>query len=513
MKRTSWTALALWLAVASGCSGPSCPEALHPIEGALLERYHAESLPAEAPAAPEAPDNGKFSIFLDYSSGMKVAFADATTAKFYEIFINSLKITQADFHEVDKLDVVKLPDLPKSELYKKIKDFSRFSGINAPLGKALDQMVLLDGQSVLITDGELWDNGERNDPWAREAFSAWLKAGNQIDVWVTDHVEKDKSKHLFYLFFTPARYVDDREGVANQFRFHLENSSEARGLSFEHFSFSNQRFRMVNRYPSRTEAGANPNLVLDQERYAISEELGFEFQSYFLGWSDMVKYVRDAYDEQGRPVPNGEAVLQGLFLDATASQFYRAEELEIRVQDLKEDWLAYQLADRCRKGPGPTFALDDNGKPLLDEAGLPIVEQPGEPDCYDENGRLLVDTARGPAANLPLVQELFWLDDEAFRAGLDKDGLGQVVIKMHPQFNGSQLSGECSNLHRVQIFLKRASPMTDNPALEKLKWDGLQVARNTSLYDSVLGALNDANPQGRLLYTFYIETPANDYYP
>ena len=179
-----------------GCNRNKCPE-IYFEPHQIIQNYHQLYQPLNK----KVEIDPHLAIYLDYSSGMMVAFSNNQSALFYEMFINSLKISSADFYEVDKFDVVKIDNLSKSDLYLKIKDKKRFSGVNAPLNKAVADIVAKNSEAVFITDGELWENMERDDPWAREEFGKWLKAGNAIDFFVTDHTDAGKQKHVFYMFF------------------------------------------------------------------------------------------------------------------------------------------------------------------------------------------------------------------------------------------------------------------------------------------------------------------------
>ena len=499
--------VSVFLLISCG-KGGKCPD-LDMSENELIKDYHTDYFNAEA----QNPVVANFAIYLDYSSGMKIAFADEKTEAFYNLFINSLKISSVDFYEVNKDQINKIENLDKSELYKKIKDSEKYSGINAPLDQAVTNIVKQNSESVFITDGELWQNGERDDPWAREEFGDWLKAGNTIEFYVTDHVDAKKEKHLFYMFFIPKEKATDKTGIANVFKFYLENSAEAKTMNYTHFVFSSDNFTLSQDYKTATSGGVNVNAELDPETF-INEgnSLAFEFHEYFLPWDDMMKYIFEAYDDNGKEIKGGEPLISKLFLEAGALEFYNIEELGIKVYDLRDDFDKYRNILQAKQNP-PTLETNENGKQLLDEENNPILKCPGQYGAYNEiTGKLLIDT-NFVASKLKAVDEIFKFDQESFMNSLEQQGKGEIIIKIHPNFNGIQISDEVENLHRIDIYLKKVTPNTSNPNLEKFIWDGKQVDKNRSIYNSVLGALNEANPEGKVIYSYYIKTQPNDFYP
>jgi hypothetical protein len=468
----------------------------------------------------EPSTSENFAIYLDYSGSIKTAFDDKPTENFYNLFINSLKISTVDFYEVASDQVVQIQNLDKSELYKKIKDASKFNKINAPLDLALNQIIDKKKEAVLITDGELWMQSqpkdpfaERDDPWAREGFSRWLKDGNSIIFYVTDHIDAKKEKHLFYMFFIPKNKMNDQNNIANQFKYYLDNSVEAKSLKYSSFTFNNQGYEITQEYATETSGGVNQNAELDQQTYINKgKTLGFEYQEYILTWDDLVKFIRSATDVNGNPLPGGEPLISKLFLHIDKLEFYSINELDIKVSDVKKDIDKLIFCQECQTSK-PEFELNEKGEKTLDEENHPIVKIPGDERCYNEFGELTADTVFKAGESLPEVKELFTFDQQAFMNNFKEQKRGEIIIKIHPNFNGTQISSDDENLHRIDVFLKDVTVKADNPNLNKFIWQGKQVESNRSIYNSILGALNEANPKGKVIYSFYIKTQPNDYKP
>lgn len=490
----------------------SCPEELYDITKESVTSYHQQYFPQTT--LQKKSDN--FSIYIDFSSGMKVAFKDANSSDFYQLFINSLKMSKVDFYEVASGNVQKFPDFNTAELYKHIKNTKKYTKINAPLNKALFDIVKNGKEAVFITDGELWRNEERDDPWAREEFSVWLKKGNKIEFYVTDHTDAGKEKHIFYMFFIPKNIQNSSESITEQFKYYIDNSVEAQNMKFTHFSFSNSGLEIIQEYETATSGGANLNAELDAETYINKgKEAGFEYHRYYLTWEGMVEYILNAYDDNtGKPIAGGAPLISNLFIKTETLEFYTIKQLGVKVHDVKDDLIKYLKCKECRDAEKPTYLTDENGNKELDEQNNPILDYYGDENCYDqETAKLIVDTIFKKQDKLPEVTELLTFDQTAFENNLKEEGRGEIVIKIDKNFTGSQLSAECNNIHRVDVYLKKVESNTQNLNLTKFIWEGKQVKKNRSMYNSILGALNDANPEGIVIYSYYIVTEANDYFP
>jgi len=495
----------IFLLAGISCTKTNCPEDLANFDAKAINSFHKSFF-----AKDSERKSGNFSIYLDYSSGMKIAFEKKENTDFYFLFINSLKISEPDFYAVESDAIKKIESSTKSELYKRIKDIKSYNKINAPLDIAIQQIVAKNTESVFITDGELWKNEERDDPWAREEFGKWLKKGNTIEIYATDFVEKGKQKHVFYLFFIPKEIVNSKNNVASEFRFYLDKSLEAKNLNYTKFSFSNSGYKLVQEYSNLNQAGVNENAEFAAETYInAGETSNFEYIELFLPWRDMHEYIGKAYNEKtGKEIKGGEALLSNIFLEINNLEYYKIEEIGIKVYDIRSEFLTFSDCIRCARGEKPSFELDENGNKLLDEENLPVLKSFGEEGCYDETGKLIKDTVFRINKNLKEIKNLLVLDQQAFENNFDHEGRGEIMIKLFPELNEEVLNTDCGNFHRIDVYLKKVSTQVASPSLEKFIWDGIQLQKNRSIYNSIIGAINDANPEGTVIYTFYLRTPS-----
>ena len=486
--------LAMVLAVGlASCGKSGCPlKTYEPKQ--LIKAYHYNYFPPMRQSNAE-----RFAIYLDYSGSMKTAFKDANTANFYQLFINSLKISTVDFYEVNNFSIDKIENLDKSQLYKKIKEAARFKGDNAPLNTAVKDIVNRRLAAVFITDGELWENGERDDPWAREEFERWLRDGNTIEFFITDHPDAGKQKHIFYICFVPK---NSNNNVAADFKFYLQNSIEAKNYAYTHFAFTANAAQITKDY-SVTTGGANENAGVDETAFVNGDS--FEFVPIMNRWKDLYKYIGNSYDQNGNPVPDGAPLLSRLNVDLSKMEFYTVKTLDIKVSNVTADFNRFNMVAEVKANP-PTFVTDEKGEPLLDENRLPIISCPGHYEGYSADGKLIYDTVFKPTPPAKFIPDLFKFDEKHFAETYNTTKKGEVCIKLNSNFSETGLSNTDFNLLRIDLILSDVSVNSQNANLDKFIWEGKQVKQNRSMYNSILGALNAANPKDKVIYTYYLYT-------
>ena len=130
----------------------------------------------------------------------------------------------------------------------------------------------------------------------------------------------------------------------------------------------------------------------------------------------------------------------------------------------------------------------------------------GEAGCFDENGKLIADTVFTASEKIKQLSNVYVFDNEAFNNNMEQKGMGEIVIKIDPNIDLPRLGNECPNFHRIDIYLKKVEVNTNKPELNKFIWEGIQLEKNRSMYNSILGAINDAKPEGKVIYSFYLKT-------
>lgn len=261
----------------------------------ILGNYHGIYFPEDQ------VQEQNFSVYLDYSSGVKTAFKDFNTQNFYQLFINSFKIQAVDFFQVSNSGIEKTVGLKTSELLKKIKDSGKFKGENSMLGTAVKQIVDGNSAAVFITDGELYAKGGADRAWAKDDFERWLKKGNSIEFFITDYVDGGKEKHLFYMCFVPK---NSSSTVVSDFKSYLSNSGTAKTMKYNYFYF-----------------------------YSSSPDMGYGYLSLSENW----KTLFQKFSEN-----NGIPLLNGIKLDLPQSACYKIGKIVLKTYNISDDFFRYK---------------------------------------------------------------------------------------------------------------------------------------------------------------------------
>ena len=103
------------------------------------------------------------------------------------------------------------------------------------------------------------------------------------------------------------------------------------------------------------------------------------------------------------------------------------------------------------------------------------------------------------------------LNADRFNETMARNAMGMVEIQLAPNFDGTSLSAEHDNFLKLELVVNDVQPVTTNPNLQNFIWEGQKLPTNKAMYESVIMALRDAIPEGKVLYTWYIKTPANDF--
>lgn len=476
----------------------------------IVESYHNSSF---TDSKDSVTNSEELDLYMDFTLGLYVAFTDDNSVNFFKNVINSLKLSKINLFELANDSVLNKKGITKEDIFKKLDDQENFMESYAPFEKALNQIVSNNKQALFISDCELWipGKGESDLPWAREPFANWLKKGNKIDFFITDHIDAGKEKHVFYIMFIPFKETIAEKNYSSDIHFFLKNNSEARELKYTNFAVSNIVYSFEQNYKTEKSGGAKMELALESTTYVNNPKNYYEYQEWGLDWNGIVEYVKNAKDEKtGKIITDGAELLKDLIFSSENPETYDISELDIKTIDIYEDFEKFYIYEECKKNP-PKFKLNDKGEKEIDvnNNNLPIIENPGNPCCYDEKGNLNKEYAY-KKSDLKEIKELFLFDKNRFNITYPKERKGEIAIKVHPNFNGTQISSDRENLLRVDIIIKKCSPITDNPNLDKFKWEGKEILINKAMYDSIIMALKDANPEGKVIYTFYIKTQPNN---
>jgi len=468
----------------------------------LLKDYHQQ---ISQPIPYELSENQNLDFYLDMTDGLKVAFQNKNSKSFFDNILTSLSFNKVDFYEVANNSVKPFPNYSKEQIFNRVSDPNNFSRSYAPFKTVIDEVLKNNSQAIFVTDGELWtvDNGQSNFPWAQEGFTEWLERGNLLHFYITDHPYSGEERHLYYIVFIP-KFSISKNNCLTEIDFSLKNSILAKNVSYTSLSFGNSLFKIFDQYSSEKSGGVSQILSINPQSYHKDSELSFEVIEPQINWSDIKKYIKESQEQKG-----GVHFLRKIFLDNSLNKFYDFSKIDIKVYDIYEDFVKYQQyttkVEEFRNLK-PKFKTDPSGNRILDEnaSDYAIAKK-----YYDNSGRPLREILYERIVSQE-VKELFTLDTTLYNNTYSLNKKAEIGIKIHPNFNGSQVSNKRDNLFKVDIVLK-SKPLIPDNLLQKFIWGGGKSAKNTSLYNSILKALENSNlKEGKIIYTFYIKTLKSD---
>ena len=417
--------------------------------------------------------------------------------------------------------------LMNEDLFARVTNPKNYNRNYAALDNALNQIVNDKKRAVFVTDGELFskDGGESELPWAREGFAKWLKDGNKLSFYVTDFIEKKKKKHVFYMIFTPADEIGSKADVTDALEYALKNMQvPGSELKYVSFHFQNNAFGLEKGFSGKAPGSLSGDLEVMEDSYALNSKGNWEYADVALNWSGIYTYfVENAVSEKtGKPIKGGYPLIgkrenssqsASLALNATALEFYKVNSVKLRVKDIHDDFMSYATEAKCLQNP-QEVKKRDNGEVEIDpETEEPIIIKEGEPGCFDGKGNLLPEFKYSPKP-AKVVTDVFVLNTDHFNETMMHNAKGEIEIQLAPNFEETSAltCDECSeNFLKLELIVDDVVPVTSNPNLQNFIWEGQKLPTNKAMYESVIMALRDAIPQGKVLYTWYIKAPFNDF--
>jgi len=339
----------------------------------------------------------------------------------------------------------------------------------ADLRTTVNRIVQGNNQAILITDGEYYQSNASMDnlsnPYLARAFADWLRKGNDIYI-ISESYQEDATydKYRYHMVFTNHNIPNN---AYNQIETVLDNDAQNKVV---HLSISD--FKIETRYPGLTKPLANQVLALNELTYFA--EPTFEVQEYTINWSDIEKYIQNGLDPNtGNPIPGGDTILRGIFLD----------DQEIKYHDIKElDLVVYNIYDAFRTMEDTSYFYK--------------------------------------TSDFRKIEEIFTIDNEAFRE------TGEIVLKVHNNFVGKGLNSKSDPVHkenllRVDIVIQEVDHSFDNHSydFEIFRWESISPQysgmTNVSVYNSIKSVIEDQTLTPKsindgILYTIYIRTICSD---
>lgn len=428
--------------------------------------------------------NDGASVYVDMSDGMNFAYSTVDSQTMLQAIINKLAANSAiKFYGLADEKITPL-ELSHTELYNYMLNPKSYNKQKAPIETTLQRIISENQPALLMTDFEEYKGPViEQAAFAKKYFITWLADGNNITFYKWDFVENGKAKHMFLAIF------DDN---ANRLNSLVANAVNMTNPNIEKYVLGGRDFA----YPTSTnyislKQGGNYHNdkgidvvtavienggVNDYYSYAkpfatvngavgkfapLDISLGTFAEYYPLGvnWPDA---IANAKRMQESGIPDNikyTHFLSGLFIDFGAQNGFNIDDIEVRVFDMGETMKKiYEVGDSIK-----------------------VSE---------------VASINNPEVNMFLSASIANVQDLP-------QGWKEIFVDFDDQFNGSFMGNtNPTSLFRANIVISKATPNIKE-VNRFFGWSG-----NLSLANAIKETLTagTSNPQGRILYTYYIKT-------
>lgn len=290
----------------------SCKKDNVPYDTNHLAEFHVLTEGVENTDLP----NDQLALFVDYSN----CIANGMSSPFYQKMVSPLTAATKEYWSIKGSDIKK----EEGKVYDLLNNVEEVN--YAALDNAINLMAERDGESVMLTDGELFTQtatkNNPNNPYMHDAFKKWLLKGHDIHIIAEPYQEVFRgqtfNKKRFYIIFT-----DDRvEGnIYNRI---------TEVINLEDFPQIDE-FHLSGNYPWALTLNGNtsvPNEVLAAD---IKGYGPMEIQDWQVDWENILNYIMNGVDDQGNPLPNGEKLIGGLKINKNAFGCYRIKGIDVKV--------------------------------------------------------------------------------------------------------------------------------------------------------------------------------------
>lgn len=411
-----------------------------------------------------------YNAFFDLSDGMLSAYQEPAINNCIKSIVN--KVTGNDNCKgvfTLKNSKVSQSELRQTELYNYILDSKSYQ-TQAPIEKTLEKIVSDNKGALVITDFEEYVGGKiQQQNYAKTYFIDWLKKGNRIVFYIFDYKEMGKDKHLYLTVFDTPDHLLLKE---------TEDALKGNDASYKIFSLNNDDVVFQVPYPAVTVGGtyhdeSGEDIVScmnesgEGDSYTLYNGLNAEYYPFEESWTNIVTNVRDAKDSDSGYTPAFQHLISGLKASFKRMSGYNVSKLDIFISDVQEDYdKFYGYYDFKKNGNNAA----DDGKVLpeydYEKQGAPIVS----------------------------VRDMF-----AF-TGLVNNNVADISIDFRQGFSGVVANMPPTDMLRVDVIITECEPRYD--ILSSLfEWQG-----NRSLVEAVKNTLQDQNPKGKAIYSYFIKS-------
>lgn len=446
---------------------------------------------------PAAESDGTMRVYIDFSDGMVNAYkGNSNNLEMIKALANKFT-TKADFKKLAGGQIQDM-DFSFNEIFNKVVDPRSYSTeIMAPIEEAVKTITEGNDESLLVTDFEEYttDKKEQFRGFAEQYFEEWIKKGNSITFYVANFVEKRIDKHLYFIVFNTPQ---------NKLKTLVEQAWAGRNLDYETFDLTTNFYTFETNYPAANKGGEYFNedgysivFGTNAEYYVNASEKNYEYYPCQASWADIFNNSK-ALMEQGVKKPFTH-LFRNLFVNFKNTDSYNVESLAVKVSDVTED---FDFFSKCNEAKNHPMKMDK------DASGNVIVAADNDEialTCYDANGELRSEWKYSPKS-VNAVADALVLDEELFNNTKNENPeKTEIGIKYHNNFNGTQLTD--GRLIRIDVVINKCEPNIE--ALSSLfTWQSItqKGKTNNSLEESVRNTIQSLNPDGKVVYTYYVKT-------
>ena len=401
-----------------------------------------------------AIESGNLSLYVDYSTCNVLGQNSA----FYQELVPSWVAAARNYYSIKGAEIAK-EEGPTFNLLRTIEEVNY-----ADLKGAIEQMASSNSESVLLTDGEYFQQsiakGNINNPYMADALKTWLKKGHDIFVFSEPYREPYPypngplfNKKRFYIIFTDVRLRDNiYDRIIQTVKLQDFPDVEMFHLSADHPSLAAEG----------TSTKPNENLSADVKGFG-----SFEAQEWPIDWENGIEplIVYAVNPQTGETLPDGESFTGGLKVDRNSFGGYRISSVAAKVYNINQEF-----TDFC------------------------TAKQTGE--------KYKTDFALTPLDNF------IKLDDMEFK----KHGIINLYFDGQMFTPGPVLNGSPYNFIKIDICVSEVQDMFSQFA-HQFEFDSIDMPgqTNTSVAESIKQCLADPDIKTMIstcpIYTIYIKSP------
>ena len=432
--------------IIAGVSLVSCKNDNVPYDTKHIADFHRLSNNAEVIDI----TNDKLALYVDYSN----CIANGMTSSFYQKMVSPLTAATKEYWSI-KGNAITQEDGDTYHLLNNVTEVNY-----AALDKAIEQMAQREGESVMLTDGELFTQtatkNNPNNPYMHNAFKKWLLKGHDIHIIAEPFQEKYHgkiySKKRFYIIFT-----DDR--VQGNIYDRIKEI-----VDMEQFPQVDE-FHLSGNYPWIVPENGKISVSNEIVAAKVTSCMAYEIQDWQVDWKNIINLIVNAYDDNGNPLPNGEKLIGGLKINKNAFGCYRISDIDVRVININDEYFnLYNI-------------IESNEK----------VEKIGNAGSAIENFLIV--------------------DKDEFK----KHGMADIYFDINNFAPNGDLTGKPYNYFRIDIVINNLENILDN-SIDMFNFDSITSdgQTNISISESLKNCVFDPELinqlKGKVLYSIYVKS-------